>query len=182
MKTQCEAIREALVLRDGGAGETDIADALRDGGLDEDARAYELRVHGFDSNEHATLATALETRPDDFKWTERETEIQTSADDIMRRLEKRLRVGRIIRVVTHRELEHKEGHYEEFSLAAFIEQLRYAGVVRVHRNDDDGMCIDIFAPAGITDEVGWARRNAERMQSHHWNAVVAPPFSEEDRT
>jgi hypothetical protein len=58
-------------------------------------------------------------------------------------------------------------------LIMFLEQLRYAGLVEVHRNDADGVCFDLLCPHGLNDEV-WARQNAEHMQSYTYNAVVAP--------
>ena len=54
-----------------------------------------------------------------------------------------------------------------------IESLRYAGLVEVHRADNDGVCFDLICPHGLDDKV-WAKANAERMQSFGYNAVVAP--------
>jgi hypothetical protein len=54
-----------------------------------------------------------------------------------------------------------------------LECLRYAQVLTVHRNDENGVCFDVHAPQGLNSEV-WAKQNAERMSTYGWNAVSAP--------
>lgn len=58
-------------------------------------------------------------------------------------------------------------------LRSLLEQFRYAGLITVHREDEQGMCFDMKCPHGIVDKV-WAEQNAKRMQSFWYNAVVAP--------
>lgn len=58
-------------------------------------------------------------------------------------------------------------------LRQLIECLRYAGVVTVHRDNNEGMCFDIHCPHGLMDRP-WAEMNAERMRSFTYNAVAAP--------
>lgn len=52
---------------------------------------------------------------------------------------------------------------------AFIECLRYAGVVNVHKDDETRQVFDIRPPAG-TDSKTWSEMNAARMQSFGYNA------------
>jgi hypothetical protein len=54
-----------------------------------------------------------------------------------------------------------------------IEHLRYARLITVHRDNDEGICFDILPPHGVNNEI-WAEQNAERMQSFGVNAVSAP--------
>lgn len=63
----------------------------------------------------------------------------------------------------------KPGH----TLKEFMENLRYAGVLRIHRDDPSGMCFDIMPPIGV-DSGTWAEMNAKRMRSFGYNAVKAP--------
>lgn len=58
-------------------------------------------------------------------------------------------------------------------LRLFIEQLRYAGIVTIHRDNEEGMCFDLHCPAGLVDK-SWAEQNADRMRSFTYNAVSAP--------
>lgn len=66
----------------------------------------------------------------------------------------------------------------------WIEQLRYAGMARIHRDDDDGMCFDLYPPARYTNsreqERQWADSNSARMQSFGINAVTAPEMPPDD--
>ena len=60
--------------------------------------------------------------------------------------------------------------------AAFIESLRYAGLIVIHDVDPYGLtetCFDIKAPHGVNTKA-WAEMNAERMRSFGFNAVCAP--------
>lgn len=82
----------------------------------------------------------------------------------------------VVRVVTHpsemstrSEAEHGPGH----TLGEFIECMRYAGLIRIHRDNSEGMCFDIRPPIGVDSEM-WAQLNANRMQSFGYNAVKAP--------
>lgn len=54
-----------------------------------------------------------------------------------------------------------------------LEQLRYAGIVTIHRDNEDGVCFDLHCPSGLDDKQ-WAKMNAERMRSFTYNAVDAP--------
>lgn len=62
-----------------------------------------------------------------------------------------------------------------------IEQLRYMGHFRVHRDGDNGVVFDIYpiihASKGEPREA-WCRQNAERMRSFGINAVVAPEWND----
>ncbi len=54
-----------------------------------------------------------------------------------------------------------------------LECLRYAGIVTIHRDNEEGVCFDLHCPAGLVDGP-WAQMNAERMRSFTYNAVAAP--------
>lgn len=82
----------------------------------------------------------------------------------------------VVRIVTHpTELEtrfigeHQPGH----TLGEFMECMRYAGLIRIHRDNSEGMCFDIRPPSGVDSKM-WAEMNAKRMQSFGYNAVCAP--------
>lgn len=59
-----------------------------------------------------------------------------------------------------------------------IEHLRYSGHIRVHRDNDDGICFDLLPPESWRrlDSKVWATQNAERMRSFGTNAVCAPAW------
>ncbi len=62
---------------------------------------------------------------------------------------------------------------------AFLDSLRYAGLVRVHRDNEQGQCFDLLPPAHIAKQGAkatgvWADMNACRMKSLGYNAVEAP--------
>jgi hypothetical protein len=59
----------------------------------------------------------------------------------------------------------------------FLECLSYAGILRIHRSDESGMCFDLACPDPQMDSRIWATANANRMQSYGYNAVPAPAFS-----
>jgi len=60
----------------------------------------------------------------------------------------------------------------------FLECLRHAGLVQVHRDDADGnVCFDLLPPPGVDQEV-WAEQGAARMASFGYNAVRAPRWEE----
>jgi hypothetical protein len=63
-----------------------------------------------------------------------------------------------------------------FEDTPLLECLRYAGLVRVHRNTDVGMCFDILPPNGMkgASSMEWAMQSAGKMQSFGLNAVAAP--------
>lgn len=76
----------------------------------------------------------------------------------------------VVRVV---QTEDKEGGEISY---AFIESLRYAGIVKVHETDPHGLtilCFDLICPHNGSSKT-WAEMNAERMRSFGFNAVVAP--------
>jgi hypothetical protein len=60
-----------------------------------------------------------------------------------------------------------------FGDGAFIECLRYAGVVTKHESSTSTACFDIHCPKGL-DSKNWSEQNARRMQSFGINAVSAP--------
>ncbi|KKN65616.1 hypothetical protein LCGC14_0479320 [marine sediment metagenome] len=53
----------------------------------------------------------------------------------------------------------------------WLEQLRYAGMVRVHRGDQ---VFDLLPPGGVDNTKVWAEQTAGRMASFGYNAVAAP--------
>jgi len=57
--------------------------------------------------------------------------------------------------------------------STFIDCLRYAGLITVHRDDETGQCFDLVAP-GDQDSQAWSEENADRMKSFGYNAVSAP--------
>lgn len=65
---------------------------------------------------------------------------------------------------------------EEIPSNVWFECLRYAHIIRKHRDDDSGMCFDILCPKSISDSKVWSQMNAERMQSFGINAVSAPEW------
>jgi hypothetical protein len=67
-----------------------------------------------------------------------------------------------------------------FGLESFLECLRHAGLVKVERQDANGLCVDIIPPNTIIDTRRWARQTAEYMQHLHYNAVAAPVMPEGD--
>ena len=66
---------------------------------------------------------------------------------------------------------------------AFLECLRYAGVITLHADEEDRQTFDIRPPMGIAGNVSksWASRNADRMKTFGFNAVAAPMASLEGR-
>jgi hypothetical protein len=63
-----------------------------------------------------------------------------------------------------------------------LEQLRHAGLIVVHRNNDEMYLFDMIPPSTLPRstkaQVEWAHANAERMQSFGYSAVAAPPWEE----
>ena len=57
----------------------------------------------------------------------------------------------------------------------FLEQLRYAGIVKICKDDELRMVIDLYAPKGVIAD-SWAESNANRMRSFGINAVKAPAW------
>lgn len=80
----------------------------------------------------------------------------------------------VVRVVMHRH-DHECVHNTDMtdSVSSLLESLRYAQLVTIHRDDEDGVCFDLHCPHGLNDKV-WAGANAARMQSFGYNAVAAP--------
>lgn len=62
-----------------------------------------------------------------------------------------------------------------------LEQFRYAGLITVHRDNDEGICFDLHCPHGLVSE-NWAKQNAERMRSFQYNAVSAPSTSQPEQS
>ena len=58
----------------------------------------------------------------------------------------------------------------------FIECLRYAGLVVVHKDNEYGMTIDLIQRDPKVDSQVWAQMNAKRMESFGFNAVAAPEY------
>ena len=76
------------------------------------------------------------------------------------------KVNYVVRVSVARDTD-PQGH-----VSMLIENLRYCGVVREH-NTNAAVVFDIKAPHGV-ESADWAKRNAERMLTFGYNAVVAP--------
>lgn len=53
-----------------------------------------------------------------------------------------------------------------------IEQLRYAGVLSVQKEDGDGYVLRINCPSRLVNDDHWAESNQERMSTFGINAVV----------
>jgi len=58
---------------------------------------------------------------------------------------------------------------------AFLECLRYAGIVKIHTSDT-GQVFDIRCPDVVKMSKNWANANADRMKSFGYNAVAAPAY------
>ncbi len=57
----------------------------------------------------------------------------------------------------------------------FLECLRYAGLVRVHHDDEERQTFDLVLPNRLEAESrAWAEANAARMWTLGYNAVAAP--------
>ncbi len=54
-----------------------------------------------------------------------------------------------------------------------LECLRYAQIVTIHRDNEEGICFDLHCPEGMADRP-WAEMNASRMRSFTYNAQAAP--------
>lgn len=61
-------------------------------------------------------------------------------------------------------------------LTVFLECLRYAQIVDIHRMDARGACFDIINTRKGVDTQVWASLNAKRMSSFGINAVAAPKW------
>src|SRR5215831_8650148 len=55
---------------------------------------------------------------------------------------------------------------------AFLECLRYAHVIDLHWDEEDGQCFDICCPAGLNSKT-WATMNSSRMRTFGYNAEAA---------
>jgi hypothetical protein len=62
-----------------------------------------------------------------------------------------------------------------------LEQLRYAGHVRILAERADYQIVEIPCPKGLNDKV-WSEQNAARMKSFGLNAVPAPQWAGEPLT
>ena len=60
----------------------------------------------------------------------------------------------------------------------FLDVLRRAGLVQVHRASDAGTCFDLLPPASVQGHgnKAWATRTAATLEALHVNAVCAPEF------
>jgi len=60
--------------------------------------------------------------------------------------------------------------------SSFLECLRYAGVISLHRDDEEGQCFDIQPPRHLNASGSkiWSEQNAARMETFGYNAVSAP--------
>ena len=85
-----------------------------------------------------------------------------------------MKIKWVIRVVLFRGIDQDE----LIAGNPLVESLRYAGIIRVHRDDASGMCFDLMPPSPvcipISNQKVWAERNSERMRTFGINAVVAP--------
>lgn len=79
-------------------------------------------------------------------------------------------VIRVVQTMNDDGVENHEGGVISF---AFIDSLRYAGVITEHVTDARGLTISCFDIHGLGSQI-WAEQNAERMRSFGFNAVAAP--------
>jgi len=82
----------------------------------------------------------------------------------------------VVRIVTMREeLDGEGSSLGNHTIGEFIECMRYAGMIKIHRDDGTGMCFDLLPPGypGIDTRI-WAQMNADRMKSFGFNAECAP--------
>jgi len=79
-----------------------------------------------------------------------------------------MKIKWVVRVVLFRGIDSDEAFIDHF-----MESFRYAGFLRLHRDDVSGVCFDLIPPVGVDQKV-WASQNAERMQTFDINAVLAP--------
>lgn len=62
--------------------------------------------------------------------------------------------------------------------SGLLDCLRYAGLVSVHKDNEEGQCFDIHCPRSWqNDSYKWAEMNSHRMASFGYNAVVAPAYN-----
>ncbi len=80
-----------------------------------------------------------------------------------------MKVNWVVRVVLQNGIDQDEA----LMTSIWIECLRYAGLLRVHRDNNEGVCLDLLPPHGVNQGV-WAEQNSQRMQSFSINAVKAP--------
>lgn len=80
----------------------------------------------------------------------------------------------VVRVVLQRGKDSFPMDVDARGLPAFLECLRHAGLVQIHRDDDDGMCLDLLPSGGSVDSKVWSEQTAARMESFGYNAVSAP--------
>jgi len=66
------------------------------------------------------------------------------------------------------------GQDDELLNTSFLECLHRAGIARIHRDDDSGMCFDLFAPTREKNSQIWAIQTAMQIASYGFNAVAAP--------
>jgi hypothetical protein len=76
-------------------------------------------------------------------------------------------------VASPQEMDGEGSSLGNHTIGELLECLRYAGLVRIHRDNAEGVCFDLVSPAGVDSET-WAQMNADRMSSFGWNAVKAP--------
>jgi len=89
---------------------------------------------------------------------------------------KRRYVVRVVMFKNEHAMDRKPGNISfARNMGTFLECLRYAGLVTIHRDDEKHVTFDLHAPRNIDDEV-WARQNAERMQTFGINAEKAPEW------
>lgn len=53
----------------------------------------------------------------------------------------------------------------DFLPESFLDSLRYARIIRLHKNPEEGQTFDIRCPKGIGRPKVWAEMNAKRMKS-----------------
>ena len=83
----------------------------------------------------------------------------------------------VVRVVLHNE----EVPLNDTLEGPFLECLRHAGLIKIHRDDEDGRCFDILPPRDVksrNQSAIWAQQTADRMTSFGFNAVKAPEWRE----
>jgi hypothetical protein len=72
-------------------------------------------------------------------------------------------------------------HLKRARLAAFLQCLVNADMVKILKDDEESMVVDLLPPRIYetkTSQIQWAQSNADRMRSYGYNTVAAPPWRE----
>ena len=63
----------------------------------------------------------------------------------------------------------------------WLEMLRYAGMVKAHEPDGNYQLFDLLPPSEVESKT-WAEQVSKNMESHGYNAVVAPAWEDPKET